>query len=247
MAKWDPDKKPQRGTPESWLEGKGKKSEKTPKSPDEEANELTDSFKQLAELMHKAGQGELVLNPKGSMGLTEKRALRFAYCVLGWSPLKISKAMGRNYATVCRAVANGRFTDLRRRVDANIIKGAVKRLEGQVEEVTALTVTCIRRWLMDSIKQEAPLTAKEAKLVSDIGANFHRILQLIKNKPTNISKTISEQSEEAAMESMVTVLRRMREDPMFDMDKFLSEVGLTKEDVAKLSQAEAASEDIEFH
>lgn len=169
-------------------------------------------------------------NPIGEVGYQEKRAIRFAYCVMGWTPLKIADHMGRSYKFVANQVDRNGYKGLRKRLDAELIKNATKGMEADVESVVGLTTTALTRWLTQVVKDPAPLSAKDAKLISDIGANFHRILQLVKNKPTNISQTLPAMSDEIATEAFVKLITKMKEDPMFDMPKFLKETGVTKED-----------------
>ena len=185
--------------------------------------------------MHLAGEAVVVPDPKGAISYHEIRAVRFAYCVLGWSALKIARAMGRSYPVLRQMIHVKRFHPLRARIEKEIIRKAVKGIASDVEEVTALTATALKHYLTDIVKTEAPLSAKDAKLISDIGANFHRILQLIKGKPTSISK-VSEMTDAMAIETLASTLKQMKQDPMFDMQKFLAELNLSPEDAKTLSQ-----------
>ena len=202
---------------------------------DRDEKEVVASWQQLSRLMTLAGEEEFTPNPSGPIGYHEMRAVRFAYCVLGWSALKIAKATGRGYPTLRQLIYVKRFNALRERIEREIVKKAVKGIASDVEEVTALTATALKHYLTDIVKTEAPLSAKDAKLISDIGANFHRILQLIKGKPTSISK-VSEMTDAMAIETLASTLKKMKEDPMFDMQKFLSELNLSPEDAKTLSQ-----------
>lgn len=188
-----------------------------------------------------AKEGIVDPKPTGSVGYQETRAIRFAYCVLGWKAINIAKATGRSNHYICQIIHVNRFNALRARIEKEIVKKAVKGISSDVEEVTALTATALKRYLTDIVKTEAPLSAKDAKLISDIGANFHRILQLIKGKPTSISK-VAEMTDAMAIESLGTVLKRMKQDPMFDMKKFLAEWHLTPEE---LKAVEDTDEEVE--
>lgn len=170
-------------------------------------------------------------NKKTALGYQEKRAIRFAYCVLGWPAAKISFAMGRTQRAVFKMIYRHKMPQLKARIESDLISKAVRGMESDVEEVTALTTSALKRWLTGVLTNDAPLTPKDAKLISDIGANFHRILQLIKNKPTSINKTVKDMTDDMALQSMVDVLKKMKEDPMFDMDKFLAECGISKEEL----------------
>lgn len=202
-------------------------------------------FRQLKTLFEAASDGVIEFNPiaRSHPNEAEIRAIRFAYCALGWSAIRISEALGRNYRCVSRVIYKGKYQKLRERVDERLIKNAVGRMEGDVEAVTALTTAALKRYLTQVVHGDKEMSVKDAKLISDIGANFHRILQLLKNKPTAIHANLGSMSEEGSIEALVGVLKRMRQDPMFDMDAFLSRVGLTREEVKGVIEAEGGSLD----
>lgn len=223
-------------------EASGKKPRKKHDGPTMQAVAL---FQQLKGLFEAAEDGVIEFNPPSRKhpNEAELRAIRFAYCALGWSAVKISQALGRNYRTIVSAIYRHRYIRVREKVDQQLIKRAIGRMEGDVEAVTALTTAALKRFLTQAIQSDRELTVKDAKLISDIGANFHRILQLIKNKPTAIHANIQNVSEEASIEALVGVIRSMKEDPMFDMDAFLARVGLTREEVRGAIEKEGGSLD----
>lgn len=103
-------------------------------------------------------------------------------------------------------------------------------MEGDVESVVSLSTAVITRHLSRLLRAEEELSPKDVKLVSDIGANYHRMLQLIKNRPTSINANLLNMNDEQAQEAFLTVLRKMKEDPMCDMEKLLNELNITPEE-----------------
>ena len=62
---------------------------------------------------------------------------------------------------------------------------------------------------------------KDAKLASDIMANYHRVVQLVKNKPTSITKAFESMSQQELIESAAELaLSSMKDDPMYREETF---------------------------
>ena len=182
--------------------------------------------------------------PSGAISYHERRTVRFAYCVLGWSPIKIAEAINRSANFINKMILKEKLKVLRARIDAQIIKKTVTGIAKDVEEVTGLTVQVVKRGLLDMIKSEEAISEKGLKLISDITANYHRILQLCKGNPTSITKTAAEYTEDEATKMFVEVLQKKQLDPMFNMSKFLAEVKVPPEVLQELEKlATPPSED----
>lgn len=199
--------------------------------PSKDDQELFYSWERLARLFRAMGEEAVKPDPKGMVGYHEGRAIRFAYCVLGWPSHEIASATGRSPQTLNNYIARWNLKGLRQKVDTQITTRAVKNISKDVEEVMGLSTSAIKRYLTQVVKTEVEISAKDAKLISDITANFHRILQLIKGKPTSIAKA-AEMTDELAIESLASILKKARQDPMFDMQKLLNELNITPEQAA---------------
>lgn len=208
------------------------------------------AFRQLAILFEAAEHEKLEFNPKPNVPPTanEIRAIRYAYCVLGWSNLKIAKALNKHFRTVNRVIVKRRYEELRQKIDEQMVRNAVTGMEEDVKGVTSLTVAALKRYLTQVVKDpDMKLSVKDAKLISDIGANFHRIFQLIQNKPTAIHASLPAMTEEETRKAFFDVVRKMKEDPMFDPEEFIKSTGITREqfESAMKDANSAASEDFD--
>ena len=195
-----------------------------------EALEVKASWDQLNAFLKAANQGVLTPNPRGPISFNEERAIRFAYCVLGWKAGDIAASIGREAQSVYRVIIRRKFTALRKKLDQDILTRSLAGVSENVEGVVSLTTQALTRYLTDVVKQETPLSPKDAKLLSDIGANYHRILQLIKSRPTSISAP-AELSDEQAQTALISIIKKAKEDPMFDMEVFCRELNVTPDEL----------------
>ena len=197
-----------------------------------EVEDLTQekTWQNLKALMASIEAGVIKPATYGSIGYHEKRAIRFAYCVMGWHPSKIAANIGRHANTVNSIIVRHKMKRLRERIEERLISDACRGLEKGVETVVGLSTRAIEKWLGRCLQTDRELTPKDIKLISDVGANYHRILQLIRGDPTNINRNLEEMTEESAQETLITALKRMREDPMCDFAKTLNELGINPTD-----------------
>lgn len=155
------------------------------------------------------------------------RAVRYAYVVLGWSCNKIAFAAGKNHAVIENLVAKKRYRSLRDRVQEEIINRATKRHAEDAAEITYLTALALKKWLTQITVAEEPMTPKDAKMVSDIGANYDRIVRAIRASDQPRPGTSLDQfGEKDAAKALLSVLARAKNDPMFDPKNFLKELNL---------------------
>lgn len=152
---------------------------------------------------------------------SEERTIRHLFVVEGWKAPKIAISLNRSYPTVRDYIARAKLTKLRNRVDRSILENAVTANEKQFKEIIGLNTELIRRFLLQTLRADTNISVKDAKLASDIVANYWRLYQVIQGKPETINKNLEGLTPEDQREMAAEVLRMMREDPMLDIE-FLS-------------------------
>lgn len=223
------------GTPRERTETRSQselEKEARPEELEKEKAKTLRSWGELSCFLERSEDGSVVRHDphQSRIGYHELRAIRYAYCILGWTLPRICDTLKREGKAVARAIKKHRYNQLRERIDSTLIHRAVKGMEKDVENVVSLSTSVIKRHLSRLLRAEEELSPKDVKLVSDIGANYHRMLQLIKNRPTSINANLLNMNDEQAQDAFLTVLRKMKEDPMCDMEKLLNELQITPEE-----------------
>lgn len=101
-------------------------------------------------------------------------------------------------------------------IDDALIRAAAKNMQGKLEDVTSLGIDVTRAFLLQLVKSgdAARLSPKDAKMISDVTANFHRVLQLVKGEPTDIIKTVRDMGNEDLLRAALHMFKGLQEDPL---------------------------------
>lgn len=162
---------------------------------------------------------------KNAKDATEE-VIRHLYCHVGWDAIKISNASGIGLPRIRSIIQKRKLVEVKQRYDRALMKNALREQEADVEQICFLTVAALKQSLIKVVKTNPDLSMKEIKLLSDSLGSNHRVLQLIKNKPTSISETREANSDEAAIGTLTEAIKQMCQDPMFDIKKFIEEAGI---------------------
>lgn len=90
------------------------------------------------------------------------------------------------------------------------------------QETVGLSTANIKEYLSQLLSQGGPKNVKEAKLISDIGANYWRIKQNAEGKADTIRK-IEHMTEQEYKKEAEEVMNLIKEDPMLefvDLEEF---------------------------
>jgi hypothetical protein len=168
----------------------------------------------------------------GEVGYTEGRAIRYVYCIHGWGCTRIANAIGRNHKCIEAFVARHRLKRLRARIEQRVLEKGIVNLEKNFEGIMALNAQLAMQFLQHQIQNFNPdnIDYKAMKLSSEMARNYQMMLQIVRNKPTSINehKHITDME---ATSMLVDVLKKMHDDPLFDKNAFLRELGINPADV----------------
>lgn len=148
----------------------------------------------------------------------EKRVARHLYIVEGWTTNKIARAMRRKEQSIYRLCWRYKWRKVKARLEKKLIDRALSASETEFKEIIGLSTEVIKRFLIQSIRTDAPVTFKDAKLTSDMAANYWRLYQVVQGKPSDI-KEIQKMTDEEAKDMMKQMFKDLREDPMLDIDE----------------------------
>lgn len=99
----------------------------------------------------------------------------------------------------------------------NLINEHLKRGKfREIEDIFGLTLVGLKKYIHRLVTREEELEAKEAKLLSDVVANIHRIARLEEGKPTDIRKYETLTPEELKAEARNILLDLQAEDDLVD-------------------------------
>ena len=149
----------------------------------------------------------------------EIRAIRYLYCVEGWKRSKIATALNRNVHCIGSLIRRRKFVELKEKLDARIIENAITESEKSSKQIIGLTDQVIIRYLTQVIRAEEKVSAKDAKLTSDIKANIFRIHQVSQGKPDTIKK-VENMTEQDFRDLAKETYLLMKQDPLLDLEEF---------------------------
>ena len=152
-----------------------------------------------------------------TISASEKRVARHLFIVEGWNTRKIAHAMGRRQQAIYRLYNRYKWKKLKLRLEKKLIDRALSASETEFKQIIGLSTEVIKRFLVQSLKTDAPVTFKDAKLTSDMAANYWRLYQVVQGKPSDI-KEIQKMTDEEAKDMMKQMFKDLREDPMLDLD-----------------------------
>lgn len=186
-----------------------------------------EAWAEVVQVLEAIGDKSATRTQWGPIGYSEGRAIRYVYVVMGWGPDKICRCTGRNYKTIHSFIRVNRLRAFRDKVDARIMARGMKNLEKNFESILGLNAELTIRFLQHQVKNFDPenIDFKAMKMASDMGKNFQTMLQIIRNKPTSIVQH-KEDTEAQATADLVSLLKRLHDDPLFDRGAFLRELGL---------------------
>lgn len=92
-----------------------------------------------------------------------------------------------------------------------------------LDDIVKLSIENLRRFLLDHAQSEHHMTVKDAKMMSDLVSNIHRMAQLERQLPTSISKVTgaTEEDVRVALKEALEDLRAV--DPFVNYDKHATE------------------------
>jgi hypothetical protein len=148
------------------------------------------------------------------------RELRYAYVVQGMSPREIEQEYRIPKRYVWALATVYRWSKTKREIDDKIIEAAAKNLQPKLESITALGAHALVEFLTNFIKSgdARRMSPKDAKMLSDVTANVHRVTQLVKGEPTDIVKSIRQMGPEELFKAAVHLFRDLKDDPLIEQD-----------------------------
>lgn len=168
----------------------------------------------------------------GAMTTEEQSVARYMYVVESKSPREIALHLNRCYSSIFAIARRKKWQKLRDNLDKKVQTRAAKHQVKKIEDVLASTTHAIAAYFRNLIKtgEINSLSVKDIKLTSDVLANVHRIHQIAKGEPTNITKTISDMPEKDLREALKDMYRSLYEDPMFDPKSLVENEQEVKDD-----------------
>lgn len=148
---------------------------------------------------------------------SEKRVARHLFIIEGWSTNKIAHALGRHEQAVYRLYSRYKWRKLKDRLEKKLIEKALKSSETEFKQIIGLSTEVIKRFLVQSLRDDTPVTFKDAKLTSDMAANYWRLYQVVQGKPSDI-KEVVKMTDDEAKSMMRQMFEDLRDDPMLDVE-----------------------------
>lgn len=102
----------------------------------------------------------------------------------------------------------------REKASSETLSKYVRGSLADMREIIKLSVDNLKRFLTAHSVNETIVSTKDAKLMSDILANIHRVVQLENGKPTNITETRAVSQEELHEHLRQAIEDLKRVDPM---------------------------------
>lgn len=146
------------------------------------------------------------------------RELRYAYIVEGLDPHQMEKRFDLPNRYIWALATKYHWAKVKKELDDKLMAAAAKGLQPKLEAVVALGVHATSQFLTNLINsgEAKNLSPKDAKMISDVTANHHRVLQLAKGEPTDIVRHTRDMSNEELTEAAIHLMRALKEDPLCD-------------------------------
>ena len=126
-------------------------------------------------------------------------------------PNEIAELLDMSLFEVHSKIQSQNLKDEREKHSNEFIAKCIASQQNVYGEIISLSAESLRRWLSDLCKSERKMSVKDAKMLSDLVANVHRISQLERNLPTAINRAenVSVSDVKSALADAIDRLRQV--------------------------------------